>query len=48
MYVSQITLYTLNLYSTVYQLYLNKSGRKYTIIKKNDSYHLDNVAVVQW
>ena len=32
MCVNSIIMYTLNLYSAVYQLYLNKTGRK---IKKN-------------
>ena len=33
-YVSQIImLYTLNLYSAVFQLYFNKTGRKKNIIK---------------
>ena len=32
LYVSQIVMYTLNLYSAVCQLYLNKTGKK----KKND------------
>ena len=37
MYVSQIImLYTLNLYSVVFQLYLNKTGRK----KRNRAIHV--------
>ena len=38
MYVSQIImLYTLNLYSAVFQLYLNKTGRKKNKVKPNET-----------
>ena len=38
MYASQIiVLHTLNLYNTVCQLYLNKTGRKKFVLKKKTS-----------
>ena len=58
MYVSQITmLHTLNLYSAVYKLYLNKTGKKQTrktkeiILSKKisgirESFHLKTIRMV--